>query len=49
MLGGISAGAVIISVVYAALNLVFVVYDIALTRLITLYLLRLRKRFRFFK
>ena len=49
MLGGISAGAVIISVVYVALNLVFVVYDIALTRLITLYLLRLRKRFRFFK
>jgi hypothetical protein len=27
-------------------NLVFVVYDLALTRLITLYLFRLRKRFR---
>ena len=49
MLGGMSTGAVIIAAIYVALNLVFVVYDVALTRLITLYLVRLRRKFRFLK
>jgi hypothetical protein len=49
LLGGISAGAVIVIAIYVALNLVFVVYDIALTRLITLYLVRLRKKFKFLR
>ena len=35
--------------IYALLNIVFIIYDIALTRLISLYLFRLRQRFRFFK
>lgn len=35
--------------VYSLCNIVFVVYDIALTRLISLYLFKLRKRLRLFK
>ena len=49
LLGGTSLGAIVIIAIYAVLNLVFIVYDIALTRLITLYLVRLRKKFRFLK
>ena len=49
MLGGASLGAVVVIAIYVALNLVFVVYDIALTRLITFYLVKLRKKFRFLK
>ncbi len=39
----------VIAVIYVALNAVFVLYDLALTRLITFYLVRLRKKFRFLK
>jgi len=35
--------------VYALVNLVFVIYDIALTRLISFYLIKLRHRFKFLK
>lgn len=49
LMGGMSVGAVVILVVYAVLNLIFVVYDVALTNLITLYLVKLRKKFRFLK
>ena len=34
---------------FAVCTPVFVVYDVALTRVLTFYLVRLRKRFRFFK
>ncbi len=49
LFGGNATNAVIIAVIYAVLNFIFVIYDIALTRLITLYLTRLRKRFKFLK
>ncbi len=39
----------VIAVIYVAINIVFVVYDLALTRLITLYLVKLRKKFKFLK
>ena len=48
-MGGMSVGAVVILAIYAVLNLIFVVYDVALTNLITLYLVKLRKKFRFLK
>ncbi len=35
--------------IYVLVNVVFVVYDVALTRLISLYLFRFRQRFKFFK
>ncbi len=44
LLAGKVTNAVIISVFYAMFNFVFVIYDIALTRLITLYLTKLRKK-----
>ncbi len=46
---GSVANGVIMAVFYVILNLIFAIYDIALTRLITLYLLKLRKKFRFLK
>ena len=49
LLGGVGNGAVIIAAIYLVLNIVFVVYDVALTNLITLYLVKLRKKFRFLK
>ena len=49
MFGGMEVGAFLVVAVYAILNLVFVVYDLALTKLITLYLLKLRKKLRFLK
>ena len=36
-------------VIYGICNITFVIYDIALTRLISTYLFRLRKRFKFIK
>jgi hypothetical protein len=47
MFGGMEVGAFLVVAVYAILNLVFVIYDLALTKLITLYFLKLRKKFRF--
>ena len=35
--------------IYALVNLVFVIYDLALTRLISLYLFKLRQKFKMFK
>ncbi len=49
LLGGMEVGAWLIIVVYVVLNVIFVVYDIALTQLISLYIIRLRKKFRFLK
>lgn len=49
LFGGMNIGGVLIAIVYAILNLVFVMYDFALTRLISLYLARLRRRFRFLR
>ena len=49
LLSGIESGAIIIAAIYLVLNIVFVVYDVALTNLITLYLVKLRKKFRFLK
>ncbi len=49
LFGGMELGALLIIAIYAILNVVFVVYDIALTKLITLYLFKLRKKFRFLK
>ncbi len=47
--GSADLGAVLGVIIYAVLNFIFVVYDVALTKLITLYLLKLRKKFRFLK
>ena len=49
LFGGMNIGGVLIAIVYAILNLVFVMYDFALTRLISLYLTRFRRRFRFLR
>ena len=49
LFGGMNVGGVLIAIVYAILNLVFVMYDFALTRLISLYLTRFRRRFRFLR
>ena len=46
---GMNSGGILIAIIYAILNLVFAIYDFALTRLITLYLVRLRRKFRFLK
>lgn len=46
---GMNTGAILVAVIYAILNVVFVIYDFALTKLITLYLVRLRRKFRFLK
>ena len=35
--------------IYVLVNVVFIVYDLALTRLISLYIFKLRQRFKFFK
>lgn len=47
--GGYGSGIAIAIAIYVALNVVFVVYDIALTRIISFYLVKLRHRFKFFK
>ncbi len=49
LFGGMNIGGALIIAIYAVLNFVFLVYDIALTKLITLYLLKLRKKFKFLK
>ena len=49
LFGGMSIGGILIAIIYAVLNLIFVVYDIALTRMITLYLVKLRHKFRFLR
>ncbi len=49
ILGENVSTAIIIAAIYAVLNVVFIIYDIALTRLITLYLMKFRKKFRFLK
>ena len=40
-------GVAVIAVVYLLVNVIFVVYDIALTRLISFYIFKLSKRFKF--
>jgi hypothetical protein len=47
--GSSDAGLAFAIGMYAAVNVVFVVYDIALTRIISFYFARLRHRFKFFK
>ncbi|MBR3879084.1 MAG: hypothetical protein IKJ24_03065 [Clostridia bacterium] len=49
LFGGMNIGGVLVAIIYAILNVIFVVYDIAITRIITLYLIKLRHRFRFLK
>ena len=49
LFGGMNVGGLLIFIVYAILNVVFVMYDFALTRLISLYLTRFRRRFRFLR
>lgn len=49
MLGGTDSFALMAICVYVTMNVIFVLYDIALTRLITLYLVRLRAKFKFLK
>lgn len=49
LIGGAKVGVVAVVLVYAVLNVVFIIYDIALTRLITLYFVKLRRKFRFLK
>lgn len=46
MVGEVNIGPVYIVAVVVMAELVFILYDIALTRLISLYIYRLRKRFR---
>ncbi len=47
MLGFQNAGRAVAVGLWAFVNLVFVVYDIALTRMISLYMFRLRKKLKF--
>ncbi len=47
--GDSTIGGYMAAITYLLVNVVFVVYDIALTRLITFYIVRLRKRFKFLK
>ena len=49
MLGGTNSFALMAVCVYAVMNIIFVLYDIALTRLIILYLVRIRGKFKFLK
>lgn len=49
LFGGMNIGGALIAIIYAVLNVTFVIYDFALTKLITLYLVRLRRKFRFLK
>ena len=49
MLGGVKSGTIIALFLYAVLNLTFVLYDIALTRLMALYFKKLRGKFKFLK
>ncbi len=49
ILGGMDPGVWLTAIIYIILNLIFVVYDIALTNLITLYVTRLRRKFKFLK
>lgn len=47
--GGEGVGEILAIGVYALVNVVFIIYDIALTRLITFYFVKLRHRFRFLR
>ena len=47
--GGEDVGKTMAIVTYLLANIVFVVYDIALTRLITYYFVRIRRKFKFLK
>lgn len=47
LLGLPSAGTAVAAALYVFVNFVFIVYDIALTRLISLYIFRLRDRLKF--
>lgn len=47
--GDSGVGEIMAIVIYALVNVVFVIYDIALTRLITLYFYKIRHRFKFLK
>ena len=47
--GDSSIGTWVAGVMYVLVNVVFIVYDVALTRLITVYLVRLRHKIRFLK
>ncbi len=49
LFGGMDIGAMLVIAIYVVLNAVFFVYDLALTKLITLYVTRLRRKFRFLK
>lgn len=49
LFGGMNVGLTLIAIVYAILNVIFLFYDVALTKLITLYLARFRRKFRFLK
>jgi hypothetical protein len=47
--GGEDVGKAMAIITYLLANIVFVVYDIALTRLITYYFVKIRKKFKFLK
>ena len=47
--GGEGFGEILAIGVYALVNVVFIVYDIALTKLITFYFIKLRHRFKFLR
>ncbi len=49
LLGDMNIGGLLIAIIYVILNFIFIIYDFALTKLITLYLIKLRKKFRFLK
>lgn len=49
LFGGIKIGGILIAIIYVILNVVFVIYDFALTKLITFYLIKLRKKFKILK
>ncbi len=49
LFGGMELGALLIIAIYAILNVIFFLYDVALTKLIILYLLKIRKKLKFLR
>ena len=49
VVGGADAGFTLAIALYAVLNLVFILYDVAMTRIISFYFIKLRHRLKLFK
>jgi len=49
LFGGMDIGRILIAIIFAILNVIFIIYDFALTKLITLYFIKIRQKFNFLK